>query len=72
MGTQLAHLLAGAVVVENIFNWPGVGQLLVQAINFRDYQTVQSVLLITSMLLVLCNLIADILYTIVDPRITFN
>jgi peptide/nickel transport system permease protein len=49
-----------------------VGQLIVQAINMRDYQLVQSVLLITSVLLVLCNLIADILYTIVDPRISFN
>ncbi len=72
MGNQFGHLLAGVVVVETIFNWPGIGQLLVQAINMRDYQLVQSALLITSILLVLCNLLADILYTVVDPRISFQ
>lgn len=72
MGNQFGILLSGVVVVENIFNWPGVGQLLVQAINFRDYQLVQSALLITSILLVASNLLADILYTIIDPRISFQ
>jgi ABC-type dipeptide/oligopeptide/nickel transport system permease component len=72
IGTQFGSLLAGAIVVENIFNWPGMGQLIVQAINMRDYQLVQSVLLLSSILLVICNLLADILYTVVDPRISFN
>ena len=72
MGNNFGHLLAGVVVVETIFNWPGVGQLLVQAINMRDYQLVQSALLVTSIALVLCNLLADILYTVVDPRISFQ
>lgn len=72
MGTQFGRLLAGMVVVENIFNWPGMGQLIIQAINMRDYQLVQSILLISSILLVLSNLVADIVYTIIDPRITFN
>jgi ABC-type dipeptide/oligopeptide/nickel transport system permease component len=72
IGTEFGMLLAGAIVVENIFNWPGMGQLIVQAINMRDYQLVQSVLLLSSILLVLCNLFADLLYTVVDPRISFN
>jgi len=72
MGTQFGRLLAGLVVVENIFNWPGMGQLMIQAINMRDYQLVQSILLVSSILLVLSNLLADIVYTIIDPRIAFN
>jgi len=72
IGTQFGRLLAGAVVVENIFNWPGMGQLIVQAINMRDYQLVQSILLVSSILLVLCNMLADIVYTVIDPRISFN
>jgi ABC-type dipeptide/oligopeptide/nickel transport system permease component len=59
-------------VVENIFNWPGMGQLIVQAINMRDYQLVQSILLVSACMIVVCNLLADIAYTIVDPRISFN
>ena len=58
--------------MENIFNWPGMGALLVQAINTRDYQLVQSILLVSAVMLVIGNLLADIFYTVVDPRITFN
>ena len=72
IGSQFGNMLAGATVVENIFNWPGMGQLIVQAIGFRDYQLVQSILLVCAVLLVVCNLITDILYTVVDPRISFN
>ena len=72
VGAQIGRMLAGATVVENIFNWPGMGQLMVQAINMRDYQLVQSLLLITSAMLVIGNLIADLLYTVADPRISFN
>lgn len=72
IGQQFGALFAGAVVVENIFNWPGMGALLVQAIGARDYQLVQSILLISSATLVIGNLLADILYTVVDPRISFN
>jgi peptide/nickel transport system permease protein len=72
IGTQFGKLFAGATVVENIFNWPGMGALLVQAINTRDYQLVQSILLVSAVMLVIGNLLADIFYTVVDPRITFN
>lgn len=72
IGQQFATLFAGAVVVENIFNWPGMGALLIQAISARDYQLVQSILLISSVTLVVSMLLADLLYTVVDPRISYN
>ncbi len=72
IGQQFGTLFAGAVVVENIFNWPGMGALLVQSIGARDYQLVQSILLISSVTLVVSLLIADILYTVVDPRINYD
>ncbi|MCC8100956.1 MAG: ABC transporter permease [Clostridiales bacterium] len=72
IGSQFGRILVGSTVVENIFNWPGMGQLIVQAINMRDYQLVQSILLVSACMIVFCNLLADIAYTIIDPRITFN
>ncbi len=72
IGNQFGRIFAGAVVVENIFNWPGMGQLVITAINQRDYQLVQSILLVSAAMLVFCNLLADIMYTIVDPRISLN
>jgi ABC-type dipeptide/oligopeptide/nickel transport system permease component len=72
IGTNFGMMLAGQTVVENIFNWPGMGQLMVQSINMRDYQLVQSILLCSAVLLVICNLLADLLYTVIDPRISFN
>lgn len=72
VGSQFGVMMAGSVVIENVFAWPGIGQLLIQAINFRDYQLVQSILLVSALIFTICNLIADILYTVIDPRITFN
>lgn len=72
IGSQFGRVLVGAVVIENIFNWPGMGQLIILAINQRDYQLVQSILLVSAAMLVVCNLIADIVYTIIDPRISLN
>jgi peptide/nickel transport system permease protein len=70
IGLQLSRLLGGAVVVEIIFAWPGVGRLVVQAINDRDYATVQGVLLVLSLLFVLVSLITDLCYGLLDPRIS--
>lgn len=72
IGSQFGRVFAGSVVIENIFNWPGMGQLVITAINQRDYQLVQSILLVSAAMLVVCNLLADIVYTIVDPRISLN
>jgi len=66
---EIANLLAGAVVVETVFAWPGLGQLAVQAIQSRDFLIVQAVVLLGAFAHVGLNLVADILYGVVDPRI---
>lgn len=72
LGSQIGTMMAGSMVVEQIFGWPGLGQLTVDAINYRDFALVQSILLISATIFVACNLICDILYTMVDSRIKFN
>lgn len=72
IGIQVGTFLGGAVVTEQIFSWPGIGTLTVQAITMRDFSLVQSVLLVISAMFVLVNLLVDIIYTLVDPRMDFN
>ena len=72
VGSNIGYMMAGSLVVENLFGWPGMGQLMIQSINMRDYQVVQSVLLVSAVIFSFCNLLADIAYTFVDPRISFN
>ncbi len=69
---EISHLLAGAVIVETMFAWPGLGQVAVQAINARDFPIVQGIVLLASVVTVICNLLADLLYCVVDPRISFD
>ena len=69
---DLGGLLAGALVTETVFNWPGVGLLLVAAIQGRDYAIVQMIVLMTSVVYVLVNLLADIAYGYLDPRIRYQ
>ncbi len=69
LGLQAGRLLGGAVVVESIFGWPGLGRLLLQSILNRDYPTVQGILLLIVMIFVVVNLIVDLLYVVVDPRL---
>ena len=66
---EVGNLLAGAVIVETVFAWPGIGQLAVQSIQARDFLVVQAVVLFVSLTYVALNLLADLLYTVVDPRI---
>jgi peptide/nickel transport system permease protein len=66
---DLAYLLGGAVVTETIFAWPGMGRLFVQALEQRDFPMVMGAVIFTSVLLVLFNLLADIVYGFLDPRI---
>lgn len=68
-GTQFAAMLGGSVVTESVFGWPGLGSLLLKAIQVRDYQLTQSILLFTCLMLVVVNLIIDLLYSIIDPRV---
>jgi ABC-type dipeptide/oligopeptide/nickel transport system permease component len=71
VGLELGFLLGGTVVTETVFSWPGVGLLAVQAISGRDYPVAQTVILITSVSFVLINLAVDLLYTWLDPRISY-
>ena len=72
MGMQIGHLLAGAVIIETIFAWPGVGKFLVDGIYARDYPVIQGFVLIIALFFVLSNLAVDILYTYLDPRIRYD
>lgn len=69
VGIQIGTFLGGAIVTEQIFNWPGIGMLCLQAINNRDFQLVQSLMIVISTMFVFVNLLVDILYTFIDPRI---
>lgn len=72
VGLRLAALLGGTIVIEQIFSWPGVGLLLLQAIYARDYPLVQGAVLIIAVGFVLINLLVDIAYQLIDPRIRIS
>ena len=72
IGLMFGTLLGGAVITETIFTWPGVGLLTIQAIKNRDYTLVQASVLLVSVSFVFINLLVDILYTILDPRIKYT
>ncbi len=71
-GLQLAALLSGAVVVETVFGWPGIGSLIFSAIKTRDFPLVQAGTIIFGVTVVLANLLVDVLYAYVDPRIRYE
>jgi ABC-type dipeptide/oligopeptide/nickel transport system permease component len=72
VGLEFGTLLGGAVVTETIFSWPGLGQLTVTAIGARDYQIVQGVVVLLGAVFVLLNLLVDVLYAVLDPRIRYE
>ncbi|MBC7335533.1 MAG: ABC transporter permease [Clostridia bacterium] len=72
VGLQFGHLLEGAVVVESIFAWPGVGKLLVDAIFDRDFALIQGCVMLFASVFVTINLVVDILYVYLDPRIRYE
>ena len=72
MGLQYGILLSGAVVTETIFSWPGIGRLVVEAISSRDYPVIQGCILFFAVVFVLINLVVDLLYGILDPRIRYD
>jgi peptide/nickel transport system permease protein len=69
VGLQFGALLSGAVITENVFAWPGIGTLLIQAINARDYPLVQGCVLVISLGYVAANFLTDLLYSLSDPRV---
>lgn len=70
-GLQFGQLLGGAILTETIFGWPGMGNLLVQAINARDYATVQGAVLLFAIAVMIVNLSTDLLYAAIDPRVRY-
>ena len=72
MSLQFGSLLAGAVITETIFSWPGIGRLTVQAIQTRDYPLVQGCVLTIALSYIFVNFLADIFYRLADPRITYD
>ena len=72
MGLTLPSLLSGAVILEQIFTWPGMGRLYFEAISRRDYDIVMGLTLVFSVLTLLGQLLADLLYAVVDPRVTYH
>ncbi|MGG1676352.1 ABC transporter permease [Neobacillus sp. NRS-1170] len=72
IGLQTGLLLGGAILTETIFGWPGIGRYLYDAIGYRDYPVIQSGILIIAAIFVLINLIVDLLYVFVDPRIKYT
>ena len=72
VGLQIGSLLAGSIITETIFAWPGIGRLTIQAINARDYPLVQGCVLIIALGYVLVNFATDLLYGLIDPRIRYE
>jgi len=72
IGLQFGAVLTGTIITETIFAWPGVGRLLIQAINFRDYPLVQGCILFISFTYVMMNLLTDLTYGFLDPRIRYD
>ena len=72
VGLQFGAVLTGAVITETIFAWPGVGRLLIQSITFRDYPLVQGCILMIAVTYVAMNLVTDVLYGLLDPRIRYE
>src|SRR5207248_498990 len=69
VGLQLGRLLGGTVIVEQIFSWPGLGQLLLRSITQRDYPMLQGGVLVLAFFFILSNLVVDVLYVYLDPRL---
>ncbi|WP_167591648.1 ABC transporter permease [Jiella endophytica] len=69
IGIQMGQLLGGVVITETVFSWPGIGKLTVDAIFARDYPVVQGAVLVTAVLFVFINLLTDVVYTLIDPRV---
>ena len=72
LGVTVGHLLGGAVIVEAVFGWPGLGNLMIKGIFARDFPLVQGAMLFTAVTFIFVNVVADLLYAVVDPRIRYR
>jgi ABC-type dipeptide/oligopeptide/nickel transport system permease component len=71
-GINLVLMINVAVVVETVFAWPGIGRLLYEGIAFRDFPVVQAIVILGGAMIVVVNLIVDVLYAVIDPRIRYE
>lgn len=69
LGLRVAFLLSGTIVVETIFAWPGIGQLFITSVNRLDYQVVQAIVVLFTVFVVFANIVTDLIYAMIDPRI---
>ncbi|MNC34062.1 Dipeptide transport system permease protein DppB [compost metagenome] len=69
LGLDLPILVAGAALTENVFNWPGMGRWFVEMASSREYSALMAITIVTAVMVVIGNLVADILYAVVDPRV---
>ncbi|MBV8875060.1 MAG: glutathione ABC transporter permease GsiC [Metakosakonia sp.] len=72
MGLQFGFLLGGSIVVEKVFNWPGLGRLLVDSVDMRDYPVIQAEVLLFSLEFILINLVVDVMYAAINPAIRYK
>ncbi len=72
MGLQFGFLLGGSIVVEKVFNWPGLGRLLVDSVEMRDYPVIQAEVLLFSLIFILINLAVDVIYALLNPAIRYK
>jgi len=72
LGLQFGAVLTGAVITETIFAWPGVGRLLIQSISTRDYPAIQGCILLIAVTYMAMNLLVDLAYGVLDPRIRYD
>jgi peptide/nickel transport system permease protein len=72
VGLQFGALLGGSVIIETVFAWPGVGWLLFNAITMRDLPLIRAAVLVIALLFVIINLIVDMLYAFIDPKIRYS
>jgi peptide/nickel transport system permease protein len=69
---QFGHLFGGAVLTETVFVWPGLGRLLTDAMLSRDFSVIQAGILVVALSMMLLNLVADLLYAVVDPHVSYE
>ena len=72
IGIQFAFLMGGTIIIEQIFVYPGIGTLFIDAVFNRDYTLIQGIVLFTSLLFIFVNLIVDIVYTYLNPKVTLE
>ncbi len=72
VGVQFGYMLGGSIIIETVFAWPGMGQLLEQAIGWRDFPLIQAIAVFTSLVVLALNILTDVAYAIIDPRIRYG